>query len=206
MEDILLIEPAYKNKYPPIGLMKIAYFHRYIMHDYVRFAKGRLPEGLENKKWDRVYVTTLFKREVLGLDGYIPFHFHPYSAFDVAVKKTHVGEEMIYICITRILARRNNFRILPKHPLALEECQLYNYDEGFEMIDWDILTRVGQNDEDARQIKMAECLSPLVIPVDAFQCIYVSSKETENKVADMLKQKGVIFPPPFITVMPQWFE
>lgn len=27
------------------------------------------------------------KREVLGLDGYIPFHFHPYSAFDVAVKK-----------------------------------------------------------------------------------------------------------------------
>ena len=74
------------------------------------------------------------------------------------------------------------------------------------MIDWDILTRVGQNDEDARQIKKAECLSPLVIPVDAFQCIYVSSKETENKVADMLKQKGVIFPPPFITVMPQWFE
>lgn len=43
-------------------------------------------------------------------------------------------------------------------------------------------------------------------PVDAFQCIYVSSKETENKVADMLKQKGVIFPPPFITVMRQWFE
>ena len=52
VEDILLIEPAYKNKYPPIGLMKIAYFHRYIMHDYVRFAKGRLPEGLENKKWE----------------------------------------------------------------------------------------------------------------------------------------------------------
>ena len=50
VEDILLIEPAYKNKYPPIGLMKIAYFHRYIMHDYVRFAKGRLPEGLENKR------------------------------------------------------------------------------------------------------------------------------------------------------------
>lgn len=95
------------------------------------------------------------KREVLGLDEYIPFHFHPYSAFDVAVKKTHAGEEMIYICITRSLARYNNFRILPKHPLALEECQLYDYDKGFEMIDWYILTRVGQNDENARQIKMA---------------------------------------------------
>lgn len=34
------------------------------------------------------------KREVLGLDEYIPFHFHPYSAFDVAVKKTHAGPEV----------------------------------------------------------------------------------------------------------------
>ena len=28
------------------------------------------------------------KREELGLDKYVPFHFHPYSAFDVAVKKS----------------------------------------------------------------------------------------------------------------------
>ena len=63
MSDILLIEPNYKNKYPPLGLMKIAYFHKYIHHDYVRFAKGRLPIELDEKKWDRVYVTTLFTFE-----------------------------------------------------------------------------------------------------------------------------------------------
>lgn len=63
MSDILLIEPGYKSTYPPIGLMKIAYFHRYIHHDYVRFAKGRLPEAFARKKWDRVYVTTLFTFE-----------------------------------------------------------------------------------------------------------------------------------------------
>lgn len=63
MANILLLEPGYANKYPPIGLMKISYFHRYIQHDYVRFAKGVLPEGYENKKWDRVYVTTLFTFE-----------------------------------------------------------------------------------------------------------------------------------------------
>ena len=63
MSDILLIEPNYKNKYPPLGLMKISYFHKYIHHDYVRFAKGRLPEALDHKKWDRVYVTTLFTFE-----------------------------------------------------------------------------------------------------------------------------------------------
>ena len=63
MADILLLEPRYANKYPPIGLMKISYFHKYIHHDYVRFAKGRLPEAFDGKKWDRVYVTTLFTFE-----------------------------------------------------------------------------------------------------------------------------------------------
>ena len=63
MADILLLEPGYANKYPPIGLMKISYFHKHIHHDYVRFAKGKLPDALSEKKWDRVYVTTLFTFE-----------------------------------------------------------------------------------------------------------------------------------------------
>lgn len=63
MADILLLEASYKNKYPPIGLMKIAYFHRYICKDYVRFSKGPLPQEFSGKKWDRVYVTTLFTFE-----------------------------------------------------------------------------------------------------------------------------------------------
>lgn len=63
MADILLLEPNYSNKYPPIGLMKIAYFHKYMHNDYVRFSKGPLPKELSGKKWDRVYVTTLFTFE-----------------------------------------------------------------------------------------------------------------------------------------------
>ena len=63
MADILLLEPNYKNKYPPLGLMKISYFHRVILGDFVRFAKGKLANSLNGKKWDRVYVTSLFTFE-----------------------------------------------------------------------------------------------------------------------------------------------
>lgn len=63
MSNILLIEPKYKNKYPPLGLMKIAYFHKHIMHDYVRFTKGELPPAMADTTWDHVYVTTLFTFE-----------------------------------------------------------------------------------------------------------------------------------------------
>ncbi|MCS5421724.1 MULTISPECIES: radical SAM protein [Psychrilyobacter] len=58
MENILLVEPAYKNKYPPIGLMKISTFHKEYKKDYVKFVKGI--EDFEDKKWDRIYITTLF--------------------------------------------------------------------------------------------------------------------------------------------------
>lgn len=63
MAEILLLEPNYNNKYPPLGLMKISYYHNVVRGDYVRFAKGSLPESFNNKKWDRVYVATLFTFE-----------------------------------------------------------------------------------------------------------------------------------------------
>lgn len=56
------------------------------------------------------------KRTQLGLDIYTPFHFHPYSSFDVAVKHTYLDDEFIYICITRNNARHNNFKNTSKAP------------------------------------------------------------------------------------------
>lgn len=41
--NILLIEPNYKNKYPPIGLMKIATYHR-MLGDNVTFFKGNMQD------------------------------------------------------------------------------------------------------------------------------------------------------------------
>jgi hypothetical protein len=61
--NILLIEPDYKNKYPPLGLMKIAQYHGpHGKRDRVRFIKGR-DKSVLTQAWDRIYVTTLFSFE-----------------------------------------------------------------------------------------------------------------------------------------------
>lgn len=55
---VLLVEPNYKNKYPPMGLMKISTYHK-MLNDEVRFVKGIHP-SIDAEVWDRIYVTTLF--------------------------------------------------------------------------------------------------------------------------------------------------
>lgn len=146
------------------------------------------------------------RREVLGLDSYIPFHFHPYSAFDVAVKNKYPDDDFIYLCLSRTVARSNNFKILTMHPLAVEdEFILYDYDEGMEMIDWQTLMTVGRDDTYAKHVKMAECLTELSVPIDCFQCIYVKNNEIKEIVEEKLRLGPINCPPPYVSVQNYWF-
>ena len=43
MREVLLIEPNYKNKYPPMGLMKISSYYKRL-GDHVRFFKGDMKD------------------------------------------------------------------------------------------------------------------------------------------------------------------
>jgi len=72
-KNILLIEPGYKNKYPPLGLMKIAQYHGPRgKRDRVHFIKGEDPTVL-SQPWDRIYVTTLFSFEFVRISQSIDF-------------------------------------------------------------------------------------------------------------------------------------
>jgi hypothetical protein len=72
-KKILLIEPGYKNKYPPLGLMKIAQYHGPRgKRDHVKFIKG-IDRSAAGTAWDRIYVTTLFSFEFQRIAETIDF-------------------------------------------------------------------------------------------------------------------------------------
>lgn len=58
MSRILLIEPKAKTSYPPMGLMKIATYHR-LLGDEVAFVSG-LDKTARDDFWDKIYITSVF--------------------------------------------------------------------------------------------------------------------------------------------------
>lgn len=161
----------------------------------------KLVKNNDVKFFDIADQEIISKRTNLGLDEYTPFHFHPYSSFDVAVKNTYSNEEFIYICIQRDLAKSKNFKILPRHPLNTEKnFQLYDYEEGFKAIDWDTMHTTGTENPYVKSVKMAECLTQQILPAEFFHCIYVKSEETRVAVKRKLESKGIISTPPYVSV------
>lgn len=97
--NILLIEPGYRNKYPPLGLMKIAAYHGpYGKRDNVVFVKGLRPEVF-GRNWDRVYVTTLFSFEwkeiAKSIDYAIKAAGSPHKVFVGGIAASLMHEEFI---------------------------------------------------------------------------------------------------------------
>ena len=63
-KSILLIEPNYKNKYPPIGLMKISTYHKQLGYN-VKYFKGDLKHLILSE------ITTATIKKISKIDGSI---------------------------------------------------------------------------------------------------------------------------------------
>lgn len=148
----------------------------------------------------------LVKRNCYGLDRYIPFHFNPYSSFDVAVKNSH-HEEFIYICIYRQYAKNNGFYILPRHPLSSTNgFELFEYNQGMEQIDWEAMEISSTTSPYHKSVHMAECLTDKVIPFESFQQVAVRNEGIKQLVVNKILD---LFPGhpygPYINVHSTWF-
>jgi len=100
MRRILLIEPSYKNKYPPLGLMKISTYHK-LLGDEIVFCKGTNKE-LQNQEWDRIYITTLFTFHWNTIIKTIKFYLKNHSSS----KSLYVGGPMATIMKSDIMSQK----------------------------------------------------------------------------------------------------
>lgn len=149
------------------------------------------------------------KRKMLKLDKYTPFHFHPYTAFDFAIKYNGNPDNILYICVSRSFARSKNFLVLPQHPLSSDECVPLPFDEGMSKIDWNTMMEVGREDSLAKEVKMAESLTDLVILARDFYCLYVPNEKMKNIVTKKLKEYGIKLDPsdpPYVYIQPAFFR
>jgi len=55
-KHVLLVEPDYYTRFPPLGLLKLARYHKEIKKDDVDYVRGCVPKG----KPDLIYITSLF--------------------------------------------------------------------------------------------------------------------------------------------------
>lgn len=57
----------------------------------------------------------------------------------------------------------------------------FEYEEGLEEIDWELMDKRDYNNEECKEICMAECVAPFKsVPAEAFHSIIVKSEETAS--------------------------
>lgn len=143
-----------------------------------------------------------FRRHV-ELDKYVPFHFFVKNPFDGKVQKNYPLVNFIYICITRNLAKKNNFNIIPQHPKSMTVFQLYDYDEGFDIIDWDTLESRDYSNHYCKNVCMAECVGKYRIKPNHFHSIVVKNEDTKKQVKSLLNKYNIT--DVYININPEWF-
>lgn len=131
-----MVEPNYKNKYPPIGLMKISTYFKQ-KGDCVRFHKGLLPLA-DIVSYDRVFITTLF---TFDFDMCISTIL--YYREIVGNENTYVGGIAATIIPDAFIERIPNLQLLKGQ---LTSSRVLGYDDDINIdlleLDYDILLDV----------------------------------------------------------------
>ncbi len=126
-----------------------------------------------------------------NLSKYVLFHFYARNPFDCAVCNTYNPKNMVIITIERSLAKTNKFKVIPSHPVNKNNPDIYPYDEGIKLIQWDILDMMIGRDYENRDIRaacMAECVMEYIVLPEEFAYVYVYDEQAKNKIERMTIQ------------------
>lgn len=126
-----------------------------------------------------------------GLEEYVPFHWFARNPFDGRVQADHPDDDFALIAVHRDVAQRENWKVIPRHPLANAVLQLLDYQPGVEAIDWKTMNTRDYHDPECKSICMAECLSPAPVAVGNFFKIFVPNAAVANIVNEMINDLGL---------------
>lgn len=126
-------------------------------------------------------------RKKHDITKYVPFHFMIHSPFagDVMRDPRKCNATFVYIVISREYAKENDFKIIPKHPMCsdykhLGEVPLYDYQDGFDKIDWTNMNKRAFNDYDSKIACLAECVSDHHLNIGKMMWMGVASLAVKN--------------------------
>ena len=153
--------------------------------------RGLKPRAKLRKFKDIADPEIIADRKALSLEKYVPFHWFAKNPFDGRVQLDQPGELFILISVYRSLAERENWKIIPCHPLASSDIELLDYAEGLDAIDWEAMNRRDYSDSSSKSVCMAECLSPRIVKPDEFSRIFVCDDKSAIRVERVKKKFGV---------------
>lgn len=128
------------------------------------------------------------------LSKYVPFHFFAKNPFDCAVCNKYDSKNLVIITIRRELHKTKKMFVIPSHPLDTHTPEIYNYDDGFEKINWNILDMQGNRDYNNPEIKkacMAECLIENIVKPTEFFKLYVKDEASIKDIKILDKDLGI---------------
>ncbi|GGX27476.1 DarT ssDNA thymidine ADP-ribosyltransferase family protein [Undibacterium squillarum] len=125
-------------------------------------------------------------RSDYGLENYVPFHWFARNPFDGRVQIDRPDEDFAIIAVRRSVAQRENWKVIPRHPLANVEPELLDFQRGFDVINWETMNTRNYHDPECKSICMAECLSFGPVPVSKFFKIYAPNDEVAEAIGEMI--------------------
>ncbi|WP_434574111.1 DUF4433 domain-containing protein [Pseudomonas sp. Z3-6] len=155
------------------------------------FREGLKPRAALTNFIDVADSEILKKRQALELDRYVPFHWFAANPFDGSVQFNRPKTTFVLISVYRSHAQKNGWKVIPRHPLANDEIQLLEYDQGFEAINWEVMSTRDYQDHDCKSICMAECLSPGIVAPNDFSTLFVPNTDVEALCTEKMREAGV---------------
>lgn len=137
----------------------------------------------------------LDKRKAANLDEYVPFHFFANGPYDGSVRKANPNTSFAYIRVSRETIKQE-CGIIVGHPLNHQQIEIKSWNDGMELIDWELMAKKEYQDEKCKQMCMSEAVHKGALSIDKIQSVVVPQKYVEKikAVKDELGAKFFVDP------------